>query len=321
MKKISLKYWWILCAIFLYTGCYDEDALSPSNDPEDLVSLPQGDHDYDDIIMDWFDKYGFTAMYIFEDTDIYWGNESWLQGDHEIVDIRGGTEIGKPGDEVYVGDLCDMFDKLFLSHYPDNLLMEGMPLRIFLCSSLFNYEYGGWDVGYIKKKIWIYEGWDNIAVNGASSYIRDSLTRQDQLDFSHDLNSYFLVKAAEFGLLSIPEEFYEESKYDAKESLYGLKLFENGYLKQEESAVRQSKKEYMKADLQAHLNLLSYSLDYLENGKLEEIDSYDAEPSLSGIFKRPEAAKIKKKYEILVKTLKDTGIKIGDIQNPPMVEY
>lgn len=42
----------------------------------------------------------------------------------------------------------------------------------------------------------MYEGWDNIAVNGASVYIRDTMDRQGQLDFSSDLNGYFLQKLA-----------------------------------------------------------------------------------------------------------------------------
>ena len=321
MKRDNLRYLWILCAILLCTGCYKkEDALSPSNDPEDLISLPQGDHDYDDVIMDWFDNYGFTALYIFEDTDIYWANESWLQGDHEIVDIKGGTEIGEPGDDEYVGDLCDMFSKLFLNHYPENLLTEGMPLRVLMCSKLWSLEYDRWYGVYNATKIWIYEGWDNIAINGASSYIRDSLTRQDQLDFSHDLNAYYLVRMNEEGLFPIPEEFYEVSEYNSS-YFYGTELFETGYLVQEEYAVLNSEKDYMKADLQAYLSLASYSLDYLENGELEEIDYYDGEPSLSGVFRRPEGVKVKEKYEILMKALKDAGIKIEGIQNPPSVTY
>lgn len=162
MKKINLKYLWVMCTVLLCVSCYKKDGpLSPSNNPEDLFSLPQGDHDYDEVIMGWYEKYGFTALYIFEDKDIYWSNETWLEGDNDLSldnNVSGGSEMGQPGDQEYVGDLCDMFDQMFLSNYPDSLLVKGMPYRVFLCSELWmtsrnslyddNWNFLGWAYTY-----------------------------------------------------------------------------------------------------------------------------------------------------------------------------
>lgn len=315
----------ILCIVLLGVSCYKKEGkLSPSNDPEDLISLPQGNHAYDDVIMEWYSKYGFTALYIFTDRNIYWNNETWLQGDDDRTmdsTVGGGDEVGEPGDQGYVGEWCDMFETLFLDHYSDSLLADVMPFRVFICSGLWTAEKDLVSDTYVYEKIWIYEGWDNIAVNGASSYICDSLTRQDQLDFSQVLNGYFIQKMAEKDMFSIPVEFYQESDYSNSASISGLELFKNGYVKQVEYFSRQDKESYKKGDLQAFMELMAYPLDYLEKGELEEIGSYDTEPSLSGLFRRPEAAKVKKKYDVLLKVLKEMGIKMEDIQNPPVVSY
>lgn len=305
--------------LFIFS-CNKEDDLSPSNNPEDLIEFPQGDHDYDNVIMDWYEAYGFTALYIFEPKDVYWGNESWYQGDFEYIDYKGGTEIAKQGEEEYIGFLCDMFDKLFLSNYPQELLHDVMPFRVFLCSSLYNYEYD-WSIGgYAYSKIWMYEGWDNIAVNGASRYITDTLTRQDQINFSHDLNMYFLQKLVEKKLFVAPEEFYDVSEYDTQKSYGGLDLFEQGYVHTVEYAVRKEQDLYKEYDFLSYMRLLAYPLEYLEDGDVEEDVDYD-EPSLSGIFKRPEAVKVKEKYDILVNALKNIGINVINLQSPPTVDY
>ena len=324
MKKIYL-----LLGMFvaLCASCYDEDALSPTNDPEYLFELPQGDHDYDDKIVDWFENYGFYTLYEYGDKDLYWANDSWLQGDGDIAGL-GGDIVYRAPDPEYVGELVDMLDKLFVSHYPGELL-QYMPLRVFLCSCLWNLELDGviYDddgnfagYSYAYNRIWFYEGYDNYIINGASAYMTDTLTRQDQLDFSLTLNSTFLTRLLENGKISIPEEFYSFSSY-ANESVYGLDLFAQGYVKQAEYSDRTVKENYQKADVLSYFELICQPLDYLENGELEEIGSYDSAPSLSGLFKRPEATVVKQKYDIVVKALEDLGIKVSDLQNPPVLSY
>ena len=319
------RYLLVILSVILCVSCYDEGDLAPTEGTEEIFKLPQGDHDYDTKIVEWFKQYGFYALYIFDEKDIYWANENWLEGGVPEISTAG-TEKGKQGDPEYVGYLVDMLEKLFINHYPTDLLQKGMPLRVFLCSELWDYsrdyiydDEGNYlDYDYVYHRIWMYEGWDNIAINGASAYITDTLTREGQVDFSGELNAYFLKRLADMELISIPDEFYEESEYST-ESMYGTELFENGYLQLADS--RSDVEEYKKFDLETYLELATYSLDYLENGELEEIGSYDDVPSLSGLFRRPESTKVKKKYDIIIKVLRDAGIKLDDIRTPPVVEY
>ena len=37
-------------------GCSDDENLSPSDVPEYEITLPQGEHEYDDRIVNWFDR-------------------------------------------------------------------------------------------------------------------------------------------------------------------------------------------------------------------------------------------------------------------------
>ena len=43
MKKILF----IILSLILWIGCYDEDPLTPTTEPEPYFLLPQGDHDFD----------------------------------------------------------------------------------------------------------------------------------------------------------------------------------------------------------------------------------------------------------------------------------
>ena len=45
----------IILGLFLWTGCNDDDeTLVPSTEPEFRYVLPQGHHDYDTKIVNWY---------------------------------------------------------------------------------------------------------------------------------------------------------------------------------------------------------------------------------------------------------------------------
>lgn len=51
----------IILGLFLWTGCNDDDeTLVPSTEPEFRYVLPQGNHDYDTKIVNWYEDCGFT---------------------------------------------------------------------------------------------------------------------------------------------------------------------------------------------------------------------------------------------------------------------
>lgn len=315
MRNIAL----MLLVTMLLVSCYKEDALTPSKGTEEIFSIPQGDHDYDDVVVDWFERYGFYTLYVFEPKDLYWYNDGWLEGGNPI-NIPTGTEKGSPGNEEFVGYAMDIFHDMMMRHYPDELLKQGMPLRVFICSELLNLEYDRVNSEYVPIKIWLYEGWDNIAVNGASSYITDSLTWQDQLDCSKEFNAYFLERLADKGLIPMPgEDFFAVSVYE-DESYYGVEVFENGFLS---GSINSSNSDiYKREDFLAYCCLAGYPLEVLNGEAVSEDDFDDGyNPPLEGLFSRPESAPCKRKYEILVKHLKSLGIDMDKIQYPDKVSY
>ena len=73
MKAIRL----IMGMAFLaLTACYEEDKLTPSEEGENVYNgeytLPQGNHDYDNDILELFSKYQTMFLYKYEPHDIYY---------------------------------------------------------------------------------------------------------------------------------------------------------------------------------------------------------------------------------------------------------
>ena len=76
--KFNLFY--IVLGILIWIGCNDTETLTPSQESEPIYILPQGDHDYDEKIVEWYKRCGFYILYKFEPRDIYfnWGME-WFE--------------------------------------------------------------------------------------------------------------------------------------------------------------------------------------------------------------------------------------------------
>ena len=63
----------IILGLFLWTGCNDDDeTLVPSTEPEFRYVLPQGHHDYDTKIVNWYEDCGFYILYKYEDKDVFY---------------------------------------------------------------------------------------------------------------------------------------------------------------------------------------------------------------------------------------------------------
>ena len=69
----------IILGLFLWTGCNDDDeTLVPSTEPEFRYVLPQGNHDYDTKIVNWYEDCGFYILYKYEDKDVFYNeNMPW----------------------------------------------------------------------------------------------------------------------------------------------------------------------------------------------------------------------------------------------------
>ena len=60
---MKYKLFYILLIALAWVGCNDEDALTPTLESEPVIQFPQGDHDYDARIGDWYTRCGFYILY------------------------------------------------------------------------------------------------------------------------------------------------------------------------------------------------------------------------------------------------------------------
>lgn len=138
---------WLLCAV----ACYDEKELSPSGIISSY-SVPQGEHDYDDVIVEYYNKYGSCLLYKFTDKDTYWTPSGWMNG---VLGVNGKAGyLATPADEKYVGEQLDLIQKLWFSSYSAEFLKEFLPMKIMLCSEIDSL-YVTWDFSCTPCKWYI----------------------------------------------------------------------------------------------------------------------------------------------------------------------
>lgn len=121
---MKTRYW--LCVLVIgvtgWLGCSDDDEkLTPSDIAEYELKIPQGNHDYDTKIVDFYNRTGVYVLYKYSDAEIYYnGDNNWgivyadttystgtmsLGGDYYVEDgvlysLYGG-EIGPLGEKLY----------------------------------------------------------------------------------------------------------------------------------------------------------------------------------------------------------------------------
>lgn len=303
-------------------GCYDED-IKLSSQGEPFYTLPQGDHPYDKCIVEWFEKYGFYTLYDFDERDLYWNNTDWEES--EMLDYGlTGKLLGYKADTNYVAEQVQLFQDLFLAHYPDEYLEKGMPLKILLCSYLklgknqriWNPEIGKTEVVTVYDDLWGKKGYDYLAINGGNELVKN-MTDSLKAEFYMGVNSLFLRILGEKKLLvNPPSVFFEFSNDYYGEYFPGdAAMFQIGILTQD--VRKNTVEESMHQDFLAYLALAGYPLSILE-GNVGVSDNAYMYPSLRGVFRsdRDVNGIVRQKYDIIVEWLRTLGIEVDALQNP-----
>ena len=128
-------------------------------------SVPQGNHDYDDRIVDWNKRCNTFILYKFNLKELYWQVNAWEESKPEP---EGSTSsfpytnglLGAVADEEYVGEQLDLIETLFLNFYPDTTLRRCLPLKLLLCGEL-NWRSVEGNVSLRN----VYSGYDYLAFN------------------------------------------------------------------------------------------------------------------------------------------------------------
>lgn len=278
-------------------GCYNEDVLVATERPEFKYSLPQGAHEYDDKIVDWFKRGDFYILYKFEPKDVYFDGSYWIETTWDSAShIYNGNILVEVAEEEFVEEQLMLIEEMFLEFYPDTILRRCMPMKLLLCSSLKREP--------SSKQMHVYSGYDYLAVNWGNEQIR-SLSNKEKLLFKNEVNKTFFKRIYDKKLMAISEDFTVLSPYGnrvEKENMY-----EQGFLKDSYVGLDE------KTDWMSYIEVI---LEYPYTFLCEEPE--DGDYSMKGILhpKKDSRGLINLKYEILTKYLFDTyGVdiqKIGD---------
>ena len=225
MKKIML---YIGLSVFIYgmIAC-DDDNLIPTTRPEFGYSVPQGEHDYDDRIVDWKNRCNFFILYEYQPRDIYWSVSGWNEAYDKGTSDGGATwQAGikaTEADQNYVGQQLDLLENKFLRFYQDTMLRRCMPLKLLLCSELYNVKNAG-----THTLANVVNGFDYLAVNwGAESILSMTATQQNQ--FRVDINNTFLIRLIDNSKTVQTPEFYKGTNYT--DNVTNQNMYERGFVK------------------------------------------------------------------------------------------
>lgn len=223
------KYMLLLAVLALcLTACnYDEDELEPSNI---LTSyqLPQGNHDYDQTIVDFYNKYGVYLLYDFTEKDAYWYITGWRKFDENqefTSAVGGGNYIVKPSDQNYVKQQLALLDEVWFSKMTDKGKKGLLPTKILLCSEVdscyvtaqYNYIWTpvfSYTIDYTihKDEVRAWYNYDNMCVGWGNSDI-STITDADKHGFISKLFHVWPQYIAE--RKAVPsEEFINSIDYD-----------------------------------------------------------------------------------------------------------
>ena len=329
-----------MLGVALLAGCNEEDDMVPRTENEVFYQLPQGDHDYDDKIVDYYNKYGFYILYEFEKKDLYWNNTGWteyLMGNEDFyyTSEAAGYMLGEPADQDYAGRVLEMCENCCFNLYPENYL-NYMPLRFLLCSYLGNVVTAGVEIvdGEVitlrdTVQIDVYRSFSRIAVNWANSNF-DTMTDMDKLYFSRNLNTAFMSTLQENDVFEYDEDFMIMGHSYAYAALRGEGLFKRGFLTTS-TLVNGNITQSRMNDFFAFLKLCTVPLELLY-AEPATVGNQDLEPSVIGLFSRQYNDEddgrvdgktgidwIKQKYEFMINLLKtEYGIDTDKLQYPEL---
>lgn len=196
-----MEKWYIYLLILLIAGvagCNDEDKLSATERPEFGYFVPQGDAGYDDRIVEWKEKGNFYILYKFEELDIRWQINNWLDTN---------TFKYTFADPLYIGKQLDLLEKQFLDYYPQELLRKAMPVKVLLVGTLSDGT-----KNMRNPETVVSTDFDRFVVSWGREEIV-TMTETEKTEFKSKMHLAFINRLIDKNIISIPEEFSKVSSY------------------------------------------------------------------------------------------------------------
>lgn len=115
----------LIWLLFTVASCKKEAILTPTEKPELAYNLPQGNHAFDQRILDYYKRFGTYILYEFTKKDAYWSVLNW-DSTYRVV----------PAEPNYIDQQLTLIDTTFFRYYQDSTLKKYLPLKLLLCSSI-----------------------------------------------------------------------------------------------------------------------------------------------------------------------------------------
>lgn len=193
----------ILCVCFICTGMLiscdqEEDPIVLSEHLPLKYTLPQGDAEYDDRILEFYEKFGTFILYEYEKFDPFWNVESVLSGSDKYNIVFTPKEYL----EVSVNTLFD----LWLDLYSEEFMQGKMPRYLFLADSVWY-----WYTNILKpndpptrRNEEYTTTVTNIMISGFGENLID-MTDTEKSNFQQSLNKVFWTYICENEKFEAPE--------------------------------------------------------------------------------------------------------------------
>jgi len=173
-------------------GCKKtEEALEPSA-IDVQYKLPQGNHDYDPVLVALNQKYGTFFLYKWSAVD-FASNPVYIAGGFNE------TYTADVADEAYVGKVLAFVQKNWLNHYSDAFLKANLPFKVLLGQNLRM-------KASATTKYPILSNYNQITLSNFSADF-DAMTDAQKKTYVNNIHTEFFNFIFNRGKLDIPTEF------------------------------------------------------------------------------------------------------------------
>ncbi len=299
---MKITYLYIFLSLCALSSCSDTDdsVIEPSG-IETGYRVPQGNNDFDNDIVEFYEDYGTYLLYEFTEKDAYWTPSQWVNGEPATDTTQGKFGfIYLAPDENYIKPQLDLLDRTWFSHYSPEFLDEFLPVKILLCSQVQDCKYDFTPPLTFPLKIKgvdipAYYNYDNICVSYAKEEVL-SLTADQESEFEKGVNRVFVECMSGQGKFNPTEVFTASANYSlAASNSKNSQLWAIGILQPYYSASPVNDwKQFVTM-------MILYSEAYLHK-EVTTVNEYDTnETSWEGIFSPVKDANglLKTRYDIV----------------------
>ena len=197
---------YLFISLFLFAACGEEE-LTPS-EPQEFYEFPQGDAEYDQEILAFYEEYGTQFLYEFWESDFRWNVTDYI------------PYYAEQGDTAYVSEAFDFVTEECFSIWEDDFLRQLLPVHVLLASEVYlpteEYEYTWSDENQSWGYEWVYDtlicptayGLNHVTFGYTNEQIT-GLTSEEKLDLIGDMAKSLIAYAASRDKIEIPEDFSE----------------------------------------------------------------------------------------------------------------